>query len=220
VPLDPEVAKRQGKYSWAKSPRYLIDGKPVPLEAGPLARQVVAGYEEAKSACPAAGRLEHAIDPLFKNIVSKIGPSVMVRVLARMHEAVKYYKWVKEWLAKVDFKDDRFYKKPKELPEGKGYGGTEAARGALQDWIVIENGKIKNYQIVTPTAWNIGPRDSKGQMGPIEKAIVGAPIKNPEDPIEVAHVARSFDSCLVCTVHVYDRKHGKEIARYKLGTFK
>ncbi|SNZ16600.1 nickel-dependent hydrogenase large subunit [Hydrogenobacter hydrogenophilus] len=220
VPLDPEVAKRQGKYSWAKSPRYLIDGKPVPLEAGPLARQVVAGYEEAKSACSAAGCIEHAIDPLFKNIVSKIGPSVMVRVLARMHEAVKYYKWVKEWLAKVDFKDDRFYKKPKELPEGKGFGATEAARGALADWIVIENGKIKNYQIITPTAWNIGPKDSKGQMGPIEKAIVGAPIKNPEDPIEVAHVARSFDSCLVCTVHVYDRKRGEELARYKLGTFK
>ncbi len=215
VPLDPEEAKKQGKYSWAKSPRYMIDNKPVPLEAGPLARQVVCGYEEVKKVSKYAD-----YDPLFRNIVNEIGPSVMVRVLARMHEAVKYYKWVKDWLSKIDFENDIFYKKPEELPEGKGYGGTEAARGALQDWIVIENGKIKNYQIVTPTAWNIGPRDSNGQMGPIEKAIVGAPIKNPEDPIEVAHVARSFDSCLVCTVHVYDRKKGKALAKYKLGGFK
>ncbi len=215
VPLDPEIAKKQGKYSWAKAPRYLIDGKPVPLETGPLARQMVSGYEEVKSVSKFA---DH--DPLIRNIVEEIGPSVMVRVLARMHEAPKYFKWVKDWLAKIDFEDDTFYKKPKELPEGKGYGGTEAARGSLQDWIVVENGKIKNYQIVTPTAWNIGPKDSQNQMGPIEKAIVGAPIQNPDDPIEVAHVARSFDSCLVCTVHVYDRKKGKELARFKLGTFK
>ncbi len=215
IPLDPEVAKREGKYSWAKAPRYLINGKPVPLEAGPLARQVVCGYEEVKQVSKFAD-----YDPLIKNIVDTIGPSVMVRVLARMHEAPKYFKWVKDWLAKIDFEDDRFYNKPQELPEGKGYGGTEAARGALQDWIVIENGKIKNYQIITPTAWNIGPKDSKNQMGPIEKAIVGAPIQNPDDPIEVAHVARSFDSCLVCTVHVYDKKKGKQLAKYKLGAFK
>lgn len=215
VPLDPQEAKKQGKYSWAKSPRYMIDGNPVPLEAGPLARQVVCGYEEARKVSKYAD-----YDPLFRNIVKEIGPSVMVRVLARMHEAVKYYKWVKEWLGKIDFTEDIFYKKPKELPEGKGFGGTEAARGALMDWIVLEDGKIKNYQIVTPTAWNIGPKDSKGQMGPIEKAIIGTPIKNPEDPIEVAHVARSFDSCLVCTVHVYDRKTGKEIGRYKIGGLK
>ncbi len=215
VPLDPEDAKQKGKYSWAKSPRYLIDGEPVPLEAGPLARQVVCGYEEVKNVSKYAN-----YDPLIRNVVETIGPSVMVRVLARMHEAVKYYVWVREWLGKIDFSEDVFYKKPQELPEGKGYGGTEAARGALQDWIVIENGKIKNYQIVTPTAWNIGPRDGKGQMGPIEKAIVGSPIKNPEDPIEVAHVARSFDSCLVCTVHVYDRKKGKTLAKYKIGGYK
>jgi len=215
VPLDPEDAKKQGKYSWAKSPRYIVNGNPEPLEAGPLARQVVCGFEEVKNVSKYAD-----YDPLIRNIVNEIGPSVMVRVLARMHEAVKYYKWVHKWLSEVDFEDDTFYKKPKELPEGKGYGGTEAARGALQDWIVIENGKIKNYQIVTPTAWNIGPKDSKEQMGPIEKAIVGSPIQNPEDPIEVAHVARSFDSCLVCTVHVYDRKRGKELARFKVGGFK
>jgi hypothetical protein len=26
---------------------------------------------------------------------------------------------------------------------------------------VLEDGKIKNYQVITPTAWNIGPRDGR-----------------------------------------------------------
>lgn len=43
-PIDPEAGWRQGKYTWAKAPRYLIPGvESHPLEAGPLARQVIAG---------------------------------------------------------------------------------------------------------------------------------------------------------------------------------
>ena len=37
---------------------------------------------------------------------------------------------------------------PVEHESGKGFGSTEAARGALSDWIVIENGKIKNYVFI------------------------------------------------------------------------
>ena len=97
---------------------------------------------------------------------------------------------------------------------GKGWGATEAARGALQDWIVLEDGKIENYQVVTPTAWNIGPRDAEGQPGPIETAMVGTPIIDQDDPVELGHVARSFDSCLVCTVHAYDGKTGRELSKF------
>jgi hydrogenase large subunit len=31
----------------------------------------------------------------------------------------------------------------------------------------------------------------------------------------VGHVARSFDSCLVCTVHAHDAKTGQELARFR-----
>jgi hydrogenase large subunit len=138
---------------------------------------------------------------------------VFVRQLARVHEGPKYFKWVMEWLSQIDLKGS-FYTKPEELESGKGWGATEAARGALQDWIVIENGKIENYQVITPTAWNIGPRDSEGTLGPIEQALVGTPIMDMEDPVELGHVARSFDSCLVCTVHAYDGKTGRELNRF------
>ena len=97
---------------------------------------------------------------------------------------------------------------------GDGIGALEAARGALSDWIVIEDSKIKNYQVVTPTAWNIGPRDGSGALGPMATALVGSPLIDPEDPVELGHVARSFDSCLVCTVHAYDGKTGKELSKF------
>jgi Ni,Fe-hydrogenase I large subunit len=32
-------------------------------------------------------------------------------------------------------------------------------------------------------------------------------------PVEVGHVARSCDSCLVCTVHAYDGK-GRELSKF------
>ena len=154
-------------------------------------------------------------DPLFADIVNKIGPSVMVRQLARMHEGPKYYTWVRKWLDEIDLHES-FYTKPVEHTEGKGFGSTEAARGALSDWIVIEDGKIANYQVVTPTAWNIGPRDGSEVLGPIEQALVGSPIRDQEDPVELGHVARSFDSCLVCTVHAYDGKTGRELSRFAI----
>ncbi|MEM9037455.1 MAG: nickel-dependent hydrogenase large subunit [Actinomycetota bacterium] len=205
-PVDPAEGRKQGKYSWAKSPRYDVPGSGfVPLEAGPLARRLAA-------AGPNPGAHQDD-DPLFLDIIQKIGPSVMTRQLARMHEAPKYYQWVRDWLDEIDLHES-FYTKPEELREGKGFGSTEAARGSLSDWIVIEDGKIANYQVVTPTAWNIGPRDGNEALGPIEQALVGSPIVDQEDPVELGHVARSFDSCLVCTVHAYDGKTGRELSKF------
>lgn len=206
IPVDPVEGRKQGKYSWAKSPRYNVEGHGyIPLEAGPLARRMAA-------AAPGAGAHQDD-DPLFGDIMRTIGPSVMTRQLARMHEGPKYYKWTRQWLDALELKES-FYTKPVEHAEGRGFGSTEAARGALSDWIVIEDGKIANYQVVTPTAWNIGPRDGDQTLGPIEQALVGAPIVDAEDPVELGHVARSFDSCLVCTVHAYDGRTGKELSRF------
>ncbi len=103
--------------------------------------------------------------------------------------------------------------------DGKGLGSTEAARGSLSDWIVLKDGKIENYQVVTPTAWNVGPRDNTGATGPMERSFIGATIADVSDPVEMGHVARSFDSCLVCTVHAYDEKSGKELSKFRIGAF-
>lgn len=205
-PVDPAIGRDQGKYTWAKAPRYDVPGLGrMPLEAGPLARRMAAAAPDA------APHMDS--DPLFADIMARIGPSVFTRQLARMHEAPKYFQWCMDWLARIDLHES-FYDKPQERESGKGWGATEAARGALMDWIVLENGKIENYQVITPTAWNIGPRDSDGALGPIEQALIGTPIVDMHDPVELGHVARSFDSCLVCTVHAYDGKSGKELNKF------
>ncbi|MFN8441194.1 MAG: nickel-dependent hydrogenase large subunit [Caldilineaceae bacterium] len=206
VPIDPAEGRKQGKYTWAKSPRYEIPGVGAkPLEVGPLARQVMSGRSDALP--------WQDSDPLFRNAIETVGPSVLVRVMARMHEAPKYYKLARKWLDQLNL-HEKFYIKPTEYREGQGFGATEAARGALADWIKIKDGKIENYQVITPTAWNIGPRDGKSVNGPMEQAFIGTPIVDAHDPVELGHVARSFDSCLVCTVHAYDAKSGKELAQF------
>jgi hypothetical protein len=110
--------------------------------------------------------------------------------------------------------NDFWYLKPTER-NGRGWGATQAIRGALCHWVELHDGKIKNYQIIAPTTWNVGPRTEEGVRGPMEEAFIGAPIVDPSDPVEIGHVARSYDSCLVCTVHAYDARTGKELARFK-----
>lgn len=190
------------KYSWAKAPRYMGQA----AEAGPLARVIM-------NANPA--NLSHQIqDPLFGDIMKKLGPSVFVRCLARMHEMTRMYMNINDWLGQISL-DDEFYIKPTEK-DGKGFGATEAARGALAHWIEIEGGVIKNYQIIAPTTWNVGPKDQQDKSGAIESALLGLEIEDENDPVEVGMVCRSFDSCLVCTVHAHDNKSGKELAKFKL----
>ena len=69
---------------------------------------------------------------------------------------------------------------------------------------------------MAPTTWNVGPQDGNDNPGPIEKALMGIEIEDPADPVEVGIVARSFDSCLVCTVHAHDEKTGVELSKFKL----
>ena len=103
-----------------------------------------------------------------------------------------------------------------EFPKGeqRGFGFHEAPRGTLSHWVVIENGKIANYQAVVPSTWNAGPRDDKGQPGPYEASLLGNPVADAEHPLEVVRTVHSFDPCLACAVHTHDTE-GHEIARVK-----
>jgi len=81
-------------------------------------------------------------------------------------------------------------------------GLTEAARGSLGHWVSIRKGRIVNFQIVAPTSWNFSPRDAHGIPGALEAALAGAPVQAGETtPVAVQHIVRSFDPCMVCTVH-------------------
>ncbi len=192
-----------GNYSWCTA---VSDHELGRCEAGPFARQMVAGGTH--------GHAWQHHDPFVYDMYKSLGgPSLHLRQIARMHETIKLYRQAERCLREFRL-DEPFYVKPKPQ-DGKGWGATEAIRGALAHWIEVEGGKIKNYQIISPTTWNVGPRDEKEARGPIEEALVGTPIADKNDPVEVGHVARSFDSCLVCTVHAYDKKTGKQLAKFR-----
>jgi hydrogenase large subunit len=202
-PIQKNEIDTDGKYSWCTAVRHEDRGR---LEAGPLARQLVAGGMHGES-------WQHH-DPLVLDMYKKLGgASVLLRHFARMHEGVKLYRQAERCLTEFRL-NDPWYIKPTEK-DGRGWGATEAIRGALCHWIDVEGGKIKNYQIVAPTTWNVGPRAADGERGPIEESLIGAPIRDPSDPVEVGHVCRSYDSCLVCTVHAHDARTGKELARFR-----
>jgi hydrogenase large subunit len=108
----------------------------------------------------------------------------MEELLAGIDPAARF---MADWAAPVD---------------GTGAGLVEAARGALGHWCRIEGGRIAAWQIIAPTTWNFSPRDAGGVPGPLEAALVGAEVRPGEDtPIAVQHIVRSFDPCMVCTVH-------------------
>ena len=77
--------------------------------------------------------------------------------------------------------------------EAQGVGLTEAPRGSLGHWISIKDQKVDNYQVVAATIWNACPRDDKGNLGPIEQALVGTPVPDIKNPFNVVRVVRSFD---------------------------
>lgn len=173
---DPDKA---GAYTWNKAPR--LDGRT--LETGALARQLVAGH------------------PLLRDIAARSGGNVRSRVVARLMELALVVPAMERWLQALD--DDGAYAAALRLPDqGEGAGFVEAARGSLGHWVKLHRGQITHYQIVAPTSWNFSPRDRHGMPGPLEAALVGAPVRAGEaSPISVQHIVRSFDPCMVCTVH-------------------
>ncbi|MDZ4316581.1 MAG: nickel-dependent hydrogenase large subunit [Azonexus sp.] len=202
-PIQKNDMDHDGRYSWSTAVRHADNGR---LEAGALARQLVNGGSHGED-------WQHT-DPLVLDMYRKLGgASIALRHFARMHEGVKLYREAEHCLREFRL-NDPWYVKPTER-DGQGWGATEAIRGALCHWIEVENGKIKNYQIIAPTTWNVGPRSDSGELGPIEEALIGTPIADISDPVEVGHVARSYDSCLVCTVHAHDAKTGEELARFR-----
>lgn len=170
---------KPGAYTWNKAPR--LAGRVV--ECGALARQVVDGH------------------PLVRDVVRRGGGSVHARVLARLLELALVLPRMERWLQAIR-PGEPFHAEGTRPPEGFGVGLTEAARGALGHWVGIERGRIARYQIVAPTSWNFSPRDAGGTPGALEQALVGTPVEpGIAPPVAVQHVVRSFDPCMVCTVH-------------------
>lgn len=163
-------------YSLAHPVRY----KGLPFETGPLSRLLLLP------------------DPEVKHMHRKYGDSFGVRVFARVKEIGHLVEFIKGVLTELKDRlaepSNSLRRPPKEV-KGYGVGVVEAARGTLIHSITVERGLIKEYRIITPSQWNLGPRCEK-YLGVAERAMIGL------DSLEHAElVLRSFDLCSVCTTH-------------------
>ena len=190
------------KYSWLKSPRW----KGNAVEVGPLARMLV-GYASGRSefkdvVTEALGALKVPATALFSTLGRTAARGLETRLAAHwlMDE---YNRLVASLKAGDSNTADTSRWDPSTWPaEAKGYGFTEAPRGALGHWIHVKDTKIANYQIVVPSTWNASPKDGKGQHGAYEAALLGTPMADPQRPIEILRTIHSFDPCLACASHV------------------
>jgi hydrogenase large subunit len=168
-------------YSWLKAPRY----GGVPYEVGPLARMTVNGD--------------------YTN-----GISAMDRHIARAREVRKVALAMRQWLTDLPVGQSAYT--PCSVPDSaNSVGLSEAPRGALGHWLSVSGGKIAKYQVLTPTCWNLSPKDSSGIHGPLEQALIGVPVANIDKPIEVLRVVHSYDPCLDCATHVTRAEPGAKV---------
>ena len=195
-----------GKYSWVKSPTF--NGKPA--QVGPLAN-VLCMYAAGH------GPTKLYTDDLLQKVSSlaktKVGISALHSTIGRhaaraVRCAVLYDSLLGQWQALMDNigKGDYATFNQPVFPKGeqRGVGFHEAPRGVLSHWVVIQDGKIKNYQCVVPSTWNAGPRNSADAPGPYEASLAGNPVADPEKPLEVLRTVHSFDPCLACAIHLLD----------------
>ncbi len=202
-----------GKYSWVKAPTFYDE----PAQVGPLARVlcgVAAGHEGTKKylgdilgVVKAVGR----IDVPLAGLHSTIGRHAARAVMCGVNVDVLEDQWTRLManLAKGDLATFNPPAFPKD--EVSGFGFHEAPRGILSHWVVIDGGRIKNYQAVVPTTWNAAPRNENDAPGPYEAALVGTPIADAKLPLEVLRTLHSFDPCLACAVHLVDTRDGRQI---------
>lgn len=178
----PDAEQKDG-YSWCKAPR--LNGQPA--EVGALARHLVADL-------PLFQELTETSDAHFGNVEA--------RIVARLFEIAESVMAMERWARALTPKQPVCAHGSMEK-DCEGYGLVEAARGSLGHWLRVRKGRILNYQIIAPTTWNFSPRSADDQRGPLEIALMGAHLREGEadQPVSVQHIVRSFDPCMVCTVH-------------------
>lgn len=164
------------KYGWAKTVNYDNNF----YEVGPLSRAMISNRA------------------FIKDIHRTLKGSVFTRVMARMDELGYLLHYSKKLIKQLDISEESFIQPKasiKDLGKAKGKAAVEACRGSLYHEVEVNNGKIANYNIITPTVWNLGP-GSKEEPGIAQKSIIG--LESLEDAVLTL---RSYDVCSVCTTH-------------------
>lgn len=213
---------KSGAYTWLKAPRY----NNLPYETGTLARMQL------------KGSYTRGISTMDRHVARQQEASILAAQMGVWINAVTPETPIAGVFAAA------FANGPAAPSTGSGLGLTDAPRGALGHWISISNtpptfttaapnpyassalasskninnATISTYQIITPTCWNASPVDDSGNMGPMEKALIGLHVQDPAQPVELLRVVHSFDPCTDCAVHVISPT-GEHLSAAKVSTF-
>ncbi|MGB7930884.1 MAG: nickel-dependent hydrogenase large subunit [Gammaproteobacteria bacterium] len=203
-------------YSWLKAPRW----KGHAMEVGPLARVLMLyarGHEETRDLVNMTlKKLDIPVTALFSTLGRTAARTLETKIIADTMQV-----WYDNLVTNIKAGDTRTFNEvlwdPSTWPkQARGVGFMEAPRGALAHWIVIENGKIANYQAVVPSTWNAGPRDPSGQPGAYEAALQdNHTLYDTKAPVEILRTIHSFDPCIACAVHVTD-PDGEELINVRV----
>ena len=210
-----EQIDENAKYSFVKAPRWRGNA----MEVGPLARYVVAYARGDEVIKDQVDGLLHDLGLPLTALFSTLGRTA-ARGLECSWAAHKMRFVFDNMMANLKAGDTATANMDMWEPESwpadvKGVGYGEAPRGSLGHWVHIKDTKIENYQAVVPTTWNASPRDPAGNIGAYEAALLGTPMANPEQPLEILRVIHSFDPCLACSTHVMS-PDGKDLATVKI----
>ena len=180
------------RYSWIKAPRW--NGHA--METGPLARMVVAYAKKMPRQKELVDRALAQAGVPVEALFSTLGRTLCRGLEAKMC-AQLMLEYVDELEANIKAGDEVAANMDKWEPstwpkECKGVGQCEAPRGALGHWCVIKDGVIENWQAVVPTTWNASPRDTKGQLGAYEAALLGTPVAVADQPLEILRTIHSL----------------------------
>jgi len=203
-------------YSWLKAPRW----KGHAMEVGPLARVLMLyarGHEQTRELVNMTlKKLDIPVEALFSTLGRTAARTLETKVIADNMQV-----WYDNMVTNIKAGDTRTFNEvlwdPSTWPkQARGVGYMEAPRGALAHWIVIEDGKIANYQAVVPSTWNAGPRDPSGQPGAYEAALQdNHTLYDTKAPVEILRTIHSFDPCIACAVHVTD-PDGEELINVRV----
>ncbi|MCC6029954.1 MAG: nickel-dependent hydrogenase large subunit [Candidatus Korarchaeum sp.] len=216
----PQAQDWRSKYSWGAIVRFVWKGKIYPIEAGPIARMwahAIQNGGKVKIELPQTAVLEMPQGTWDKmtlewNIPKVRASTTIERMRARAFNFALHVEaaWnnllaALEHAKSGSLETSRPWKKP---AFSLGFGFDEAPRGSVRHWMVVENYKIKNYQIHAPTTPNLSPRDRWGYRGPYEASVLGVEITEELPPdqwtgLDIVRAIRSFDPCIACAVHMF-----------------
>ncbi len=138
---------------------------------------------------PLARNLENY---LIKKVYEKYQDSIYTRIFARLYEVNLIFQYLLKRIDEIDINEKNYIKPTKK--SGKGVGIVEAPRGSLIHQIEIEDEKIKSYNIIVPTQFNLS-NGTKESPSPAQASLIGEYEKQSD------LIFKCFDICAVCVSH-------------------